>query len=496
MLHLLGAAGAEVVGTLCFAAVFGVTLLNGRVAGLVAAAVSTGLYAWMRRGAMDDAGTMQLAVVVVGRAASYFVLAHVTHVMRDRLPQVPVLTFALPGRQGAMVDSPRPAYSSAEAQTTDFAGGVDAYGDPAAEAYVDSYEPEAYQQGGFAAQDLTAAPYAVDGYAADGYAVGGYAGDGYAAPDGYEPVPEESWMAGNGGMEPGNGFGAEMPPMEQYPPPGDEWATGGGVNGFDMPPSVEGLGREQFAPQMPSGWDEPSHDGFGEEIPVGHTGELFLQDLQGPPGPVGQEPLGYGEQPEYYGADDGFNGYDYAPGPSYEQDMPLEEAPAHSEPVLHVDPETRLWTAGYFRDRLVDERERARVTGVGFSVVMIQIPDTPFQTLSYRREVALLRELGHQFVRAQVVDHLVHLPDQGQHWFAVVLSGTDKPAAHAFERRLRAAIAGYLRNRGLGLDDVQSAALTSPDDDEMMETIWASLLGGALEDQGEPQAAWSSEARW
>jgi hypothetical protein len=109
---------------------------------------------------------------------------------------------------------------------------------------------------------------------------------------------------------------------------------------------------------------------------------------------------------------------------------------------------------------------------------MIQIPDTPFQTLSYRRQVALLRELGHQFIRAQVVDHLVHLPDGDHHWFAAVLSATDRTGAHAFERRLRSAIAGYLRNRGLGLADIQSATLTSPDDDATMSEIWASLLGG------------------
>jgi hypothetical protein len=74
-------------------------------------------------------------------------------------------------------------------------------------------------------------------------------------------------------------------------------------------------------------------------------------------------------------------------------------------------------------------------------------------------------------------DHLVHLPDGAQHWFAVVLPDTGRTEAGAFERRLRTAISGYLRSRGLRVGGVQSASLTSPDDDEAMAAVWASLLG-------------------
>jgi hypothetical protein len=107
---------------------------------------------------------------------------------------------------------------------------------------------------------------------------------------------------------------------------------------------------------------------------------------------------------------------------------------------------------------------------------MIQVADEPFQPLPYRRQVALLRELGHQFV-PRFVDHLVHLPDGAQHWFAVVLPDTNKDEAHGFERQLRTALSGYLRSRGLRVETMQSASLTSPDDDEAMATVWASLLG-------------------
>lgn len=163
----------------------------------------------------------------------------------------------------------------------------------------------------------------------------------------------------------------------------------------------------------------------------------------------------------------------FAPSPP---PSPPPPAPAAPDPSGGVDPETRLWNAPFFRDRLNTAIARSQATAAPFSVVMIQVADEPFQPLPYRRQVALLRELGHQFV-PRFVDHLVHLPDGAQHWFAVVLDGTDRAAAQSFERRLRSTLAGYLRSRGLRVGDVQSASLTSPDDDEAMAAIWASLLG-------------------
>jgi hypothetical protein len=110
--------------------------------------------------------------------------------------------------------------------------------------------------------------------------------------------------------------------------------------------------------------------------------------------------------------------------------------------------------------------------------------------LPYRRQVALLRELGHQFVQARVIDHLVHLPDSGHHWFAVVLTHSDRNGATQFERRLRNAISGYLRSRGLPIADIQSLSLTSPDDDEAMAVLWSTLLGPS----GGPAMAYDGQA--
>jgi hypothetical protein len=146
-------------------------------------------------------------------------------------------------------------------------------------------------------------------------------------------------------------------------------------------------------------------------------------------------------------------------------------------PLPAVDPETGLWTAKFLRDRLSAERARSRRSHRTFSLVLVQVPDGPLAALPYRRQLTLLRELGYQFVAGGVVDHLVHVPDQSQHWFAVILPDTDRSGAQVLERRLRLGIRGYLSSRGLRLAELDSASLTAPDDDPAMGAIWDALIG-------------------
>ena len=170
------------------------------------------------------------------------------------------------------------------------------------------------------------------------------------------------------------------------------------------------------------------------------------------------------------GSGAGGNGWSQAAGPG----QPLDDAP---QPLPAVDPETGLWTARFLRDRLSAERTRSRRSRHPFSLVLVQVPDAPLATLPYRRQLTLLRELGYQFVAGGVVDHLVHVPDQEQHWFAVILPDTDRSGAQVLERRLRLGIGGYLSSRGLRLSELQSASLTAPDDDPAMAAIWDALIG-------------------
>jgi len=160
---------------------------------------------------------------------------------------------------------------------------------------------------------------------------------------------------------------------------------------------------------------------------------------------------------------------------------------APSAPAPTIDPETRLWTARFLCDRIAAEKAACERSGSPFSLVLVQVPDEPFALLPYRRQVTLLRELGHQFVAGGVIEHLVHVPDQTQHWFAVVLPDIDRAGAQVLERRLRIGIGGYLRSRGLPLSDLESASLTSPDDDAALGAIWDALAA-----RGDPAGAGSS----
>jgi hypothetical protein len=160
--------------------------------------------------------------------------------------------------------------------------------------------------------------------------------------------------------------------------------------------------------------------------------------------------------------------------------------PSPSPPPPPIDGETRLWTARFLCDRIAAEQAHCQRTGSPFSLVLVQVPDEPFAALPYRRQVTLLRELGHQLVAGGVIDHLVHVPDREQHWFAVVLPDLDRAGAQVLERRLRTGIGGYLRSRGLPLPALESASLTSPDDDAALGEIWE-----ALASRGDPGGATS-----
>ena len=298
-------------------------------------------------------------------------------------------------------------------------------------------------------------PY--DAYAYDGPEAHG--GDGWGAPpDGAYPDgahPDEAYGAADA-------WGAP-PADDPYPPSGPRGA------GWGQRPGPAPAGRGPAAPGSPEEWEQAEAE---------LAARLEQQHQQQPPDPWEQV------QPDRM--------WRRRTGPTraVSGELPSPEpgpVPVPAEPTLPpIDPETRLWSARYLCDRLATEQRAARRAGRPFSLVLVQVPDGPLAALSYRRQVTLLRELGHQFVAGGLVDHLVHVPDQVQHWFAVILPDTDRASAQAFERRLRNGIGGYLRSRGLLLGELQSACLTSPDDDEALGVIWDTLIARG---QPSPSAA-------
>jgi hypothetical protein len=308
--------------------------------------------------------------------------------------------------------------------------------------------------------------------------------------------PDDGMPGPGGPGGPGDRWSGQQPAARGPEGPGDRWS-----------------GQQPAAAGPPRSGQWPAVEQWGPEGPEGPPGTVDWGDVD-PLGPVERTP---GADPwEQVQPDrmwrsrrDGGDGASYTPaagmpgvptpagmpgpglagpGPGPGRGPGGPPVPAVPVPVASslpaVDPETRLWSARYLCDRLATEQREASRAGRPFSLVLVQVPDGPLAALSYRRQVTLLRELGHQFVAGGLVDHLVHVPDQVQHWFAVILPDTDRGGAQGFERRLRNGIGGYLRSRGLLLGELESASLTSPDDDSALGVIWETLIA-----RGEPDGA-------
>ena len=315
-------------------------------------------------------------------------------------------------------------------------------------------------------------------------------GDPWGAPPGNgggPGAPADPWGPPAAGAPP-DPWGDSAPSGGTWPqaPPGPEgWAPPAPAadDGWAPPAPPAGDQWDPAAPAPDQGWSGLAGDAWPAPT-TGATDAAWEQPAPGYPQPDGQPAPGYPQPDEQWpvGPQAGWAaaGAGAAPGGAFRPPTDPGRPPAHaapSAPMPAVDPETGLWTAKFLRDRLTSERARSRRSGRPFSLVLVQVPDGPLAQLPYRRQLTLLRELGYQFVAGGVVDHLVHVPDQAQHWFAVILPDTDRSGAQVIERRLRLGIGGYLSSRGLPLRDLESASLTAPDDDPAMGTIWEALIG-------------------
>jgi hypothetical protein len=533
---------AEVVATLLLAPIVVAALWVGRNVALGVAGGAAVIYAGLRAGDVDGVGAAGVAVLILARAAVFAAVAWFAPVVApllpgfdpSRRPQHRAPAPRVPGPAAGVDQGSLPSPTSALAEL----GGGHSRGHHFSGA-------EAAPPAGFGGRSEQASAGAWGDQGDDEWDEAGEDDDGWEGdlavpptPQWEEPLtpPTEAWgdeQEPLGAPAATGGHAGALEPVAWDHPTDPGVATGNGGHwdddevpgevvmasstaGWDEPaeqgPSEWDEVDDQRSPQVPTGWADDEVDLHGDHsIPVGYTGELFLPpDLAMAPGDVVsiEPPTG-----------NGWTGPADRPAPpGYPAASPPERArrgggrrPAPPEPVPagppaspmvssvdvagtpHTptqDPETRLWNARFFRERLTTEVEAARQAQTTFSVVLVQVPDEPFRALPYRRQVALLRELGHQFVAARVVDHLVHLPDGDRHWFAVILAETDRPAAQDFETRLRTAIGGYLRHRGLQVQGIESASMTSPDDDELMADVWASLLGSEASSPDSSRGAW------
>ena len=427
----------EVVATLLFVPVFAAGLIVGRSAGLLAAAVATVVYLALRSADVDDAGMASIGVLALTRAAAYAVAAEVG------LRAQPLVDRLLQGNEWD--DSPLVARGRAFSKRERAGDDSFATGQRTSVWVTTPDDDPGYP-----------APTEVE------------------PPDWPEPAPVAT-AARAGGSEWSEPLGSLAPDYARPPEPAGR--PTGANGGPPDPPAVS-----------PPPWSDP----YGSPAVPEPAGEWS------PPAPSPAPWSDPGGTPAV-AADDPR----WQPGSWYDAVPPPPSPPAPSRPVpprratpaaasAHappIDPETRLWTARFLCDRIAAEKAYCERTGSPFSLVLVQVPDEPFALLPYRRQVTLLRELGHQFVAGGVLDHLVHVPDRTQHWFAVLLPDVDRSDAQVLERRLRTGIGGYLRSRGLPLAELESASLTSPDDDPALGAIWDALAA-----RGDPGSAGDDRA--
>jgi hypothetical protein len=466
-LMVAGVDQVEVAATLLFVPVFAAALVVGRSGGWVAAGVATVVYLALRSADADDAGVTSVALLAVTRAVAYAVAAEVgvrAQPLVDRL-----------SRGNEWDDSPLVARGRAFSKR------------------------ERHREDAVAAAQPTSVWVTAPG--GDAYAGATYAG----SPGWPDPAPVPSGVSATGsewaeplgplGAVPGrqsqhasNGWPPDPPALSPSPPAA--WSDPYGS------PAVAEPGRSGWPadpPASPPAWSdpygspavaEPGRSGWPADPPTSPPawsdpyGSPAVSDPGGPR--AVSDPEDGRRQPGAW--------YEAAPPAARPAPRGHATPPSPSPPPAPpIDPETRLWTARFLCDRIASEKAFCERTGSPFSLVLVQVPDEPFALLPYRRQVTLLRELGHQFVAGGVIDHLVHVPDQTQHWFAVVLPDIDRAGAQLLERRLRVGIGGYLRSRGLPLPELDSASLTSPDDDPALGAIW-----DALAVRGDPAGAGSS----
>jgi hypothetical protein len=425
-LVVAGVDRVEVMATLLFVPVFAAGLVVGRSAGLLTAGAATVVYLALRAADVDDAGMASVGLLALTRAAAYAIAAEVG------VRAQPVVGRLSQGNEWD--DSPLVARGRAFSRRERPGEDALAAGRPTS---VWATTPD------------------------DVYAV-----STHADPSGWpEPAPVPSRVGATGsewaeplgplGHEPGwqpepparpaasNGWPPDPPTLS--PPP---WSDPYGS------PALEEPGRDEWAPP-PAASAAPWSDPYGSPAVSDPGGTPAVSDSNDPR---------------------------WQPGAWHDAVSPPPARPARPRPAARVpsapppiDPETRLWTARFLCDRIATEKASCDRSGSPFSLVLVQVPDEPFALLPYRRQVTILRELGHQFVAGGVIDHLVHVPDQTQHWFAVALPDIDRAGAQVLERRLRIGIGGYLRSRGLPLSELESASLTSPDDDPALGAIWDAL---------------------
>ena len=169
-----------------------------------------------------------------------------------------------------------------------------------------------------------------------------------------------------------------------------------------------------------------------------------------------------------------------APGPSAGAWAPAGPPPAPAAPgppaIPAIDPETRLWSGRYLCDRLAAEQQAAAQHGDPFSLVLVQVPDGHWPRCHAAARSRCCVSSATSSWRAARSTTWSTCPTRRSTGSPSSCPGPTATRPSSSSVALRDGVGGYLRSRGLLLNELESASLTSPDDDEAMGAIWEGLI--------------------
>lgn len=168
----------------------------------------------------------------------------------------------------------------------------------------------------------------------------------------------------------------------------------------------------------------------------------------------------------------------------------LESSLTKLELYDQIDDATGLFNARFFVEDIELEISRARRYETLFSVVVLDVPASVFETLSRRARARVLRELGRLLKNSvRAVDRAAHASDQSRHSLAVILPETPAGGCLVFADRLVDNICQYLTRRGAPVtpDRLGLVTGTFPEDEETILGLQGEFA--EIERREHPEAA-------
>jgi GGDEF domain-containing protein len=141
-----------------------------------------------------------------------------------------------------------------------------------------------------------------------------------------------------------------------------------------------------------------------------------------------------------------------------------------------IDDATGLFNARYFLQDTELEMSRANRYQSIFSVSAVDVPESAFTGMGWRKRRNTLRQLGGLLADSvRTVDRAVHAQDGDVHRLAVVLPETAEEGAQIFTERLATRISAFLSQRGGNVDEraVTRQSLTFPGDEDGLQRLRA-----------------------